>query len=179
MKGTLIMKKALLVSILLSIVFLPTFVRPETDKKEKAHLEAREKLAAMAGDFRQSKERLDAVTANLVKIGEEIGTQDANKIWSTVERILYAGLLCRTTSEMLQVATEVNEKGLTDYFEILKPHLLQGKGQLNMQNSGLQGYIKFVEDKTALWELDKAKEVMQSSLKLYDQALEALPPTNQ
>ena len=134
-----------------------------------------QKLAAMFGDFQKSRQELDGITTRLVKIGEEIGDQQANKIWSTVERILFGAVLCRTTSEILKIAAYVEVDSLSNYFAVLNTHLVQGKGQLTMQYNGLKGYSACVQDKTALWELDKAQQVMRSSLESYDKALSLLP----
>jgi hypothetical protein len=146
----------------------------ETDKEKKHNLEVRQTLAAMSGDFQKSKQKLDEATTSLVKIGEEIGGEKANRIWSIVERILFGAILCQTTSEMLKVAAYVDTKSLSDFFGDLKPHLLQGRVQLEMQYNGLKGYSAFVKSKTALWEIDKAKEAMEKSLESYKKALALL-----
>jgi len=169
------MKNTLAILVLLFVVFVPNFVQAETDKDKQNNLELRRKLAAMSGDFQASKRKMDEITTSLVKIGEEIGDARANKIWSTVERILFGAVLCQTTGDMLKVAAYIEARSLSDYFGVLKTHLLQGKGQLDLQYNGLKGYSTFIEDKTALWELDKAKEVMRSSLASYDKAISLLP----
>jgi hypothetical protein len=98
-----------------------------TDKEKKHNLEVRQKLAAMSGDFLENKQKLDEATTSLVKIGEEIGSEKANRIWSIVERILFGAMLCQTTSEILKVAAHVEAKRISEFFGDLKPHLLQGK----------------------------------------------------
>ena len=84
-------------------------------------------------------------------------------------------MLCQTTSEMLKVAGYVDSKKISDFFTDLKPHLLQGRVQLEMQYNGLKGYSAFVKSKTALWEIDKDKEAMEKSLESYKKALALLP----
>jgi len=169
------MKNTLAILVLVLALSVPNFVCSETDKEKLQNLETKQKLAAMSGDFQKSRQELDEITTRLVKIGDEIGDQKANKIWSTVERILYGAVLCRTTSEILKVAAYVEAKSLSDFFGVLKIHLVQGKGQLDMQYNGLKGYSAFVQDKTALWELDKAQKVMSSTLESYDKAIALLP----
>jgi competence protein ComGC len=169
------MKNTLSILVLLLVLFVPNFVQSETDQQKKHNVEVRQKLASMFGDFQKSRQKLDEATANLVKIGEEMSDEKANKIWSTIERILYGAVLCRTTSDLLKVAAYVEVDSLPNFFGVLKPHLLQGKGQLDMQYNGLKGYSAFVQDKTALWELDKAKEVMEATLGFYDKANVLLP----
>ena len=159
-----------------SVAFVPCLVQSETEKERRSNLETRDKLTAMSDDFQKSKQKLDEATTNLVKIGEEIGGEKANRIWSIVERILFGGMLCQTTSEMLKVAAHVDEKKISDFFEDLRPHLLQGRVHLEMQYNGLKGYSAFVKSKTALWEIDMAKEAMETSLESYKKALALLQP---
>ncbi len=173
MKGKIV-KKALALFVLLSLAMIPKHASPEMESEARGKTTTG--MILIGRSFAERIDELSDAFNTLREIGDAGSNCETTDFYACVSTVHTAVIILYATTDMLPNVISTRETHTETFYENLRTHLERGKEFLNEEYRVLKISYSRIENKAALHNLDKAKDIMRESLKLYDMALALLPP---
>lgn len=174
------MKKILLISVCLFAVFVPniSFSQNELSKKEKASIINSSILQGfdLARELRDNRDKLGNIVLDLVNIR---GSKQFSHIYAILQSISAIETILDYESEFLAIMGFIETERIADYCNYRINSLINKKKVIKTEIDLIRVHYGVIKNNAALHIVDKAKELIHSSLGLLDKSIKILKSMNE
>jgi len=173
-------KKILLISVCLFAVFVPniSFSQNELSKKEKASIINSSILQVfdLVRELRDNKDKLRNIVLDLQNIRS---SQQFSHIYPISDSISSIATIIHYESEFLIIMGFIRTERIADYCNYRINSLINKKKVIKEEIDLIRIYYGMIKNNAALHLVDKAKELIHSSLGLLDKSIKILKSMNE